>query len=102
MQDPITVVATLFLYRREDWPGKIGNWVSCAQEESLKLTCKGISLAGEWDEHTLLLHGSAQPDLKPLWLEQLHILVSPKCIEQYQVDLFEEDGRLLQRLQGGG
>ncbi len=76
-------------------------WQCTFMQNNFVVEIDAVPLCGEFDNRVVLLRGQIAPDKLNLWLLPLTTFLTDTHIDQYQVELFEEDGRLIKRLQGG-
>lgn len=66
----------------------------------IQINGSSVQLEGTMDLTSFALKGSASADHSFCWLPPLQALLKQTVGTDYQLDVFEEDGRLLKRVQG--
>lgn len=103
-QDPFILVLTG--YRCEAVEAthdkQIGDLSLRVSSSGIQISGLSVRLEGTMDLTSFALKGSAGADHSFCWLPPLQALLKQTLGTDYQLDVFEEDGRLLKRVHGPG
>lgn len=78
---------------------KTGNLRLTVHDKRVQISGLSVELHGETDGQSILMKGTASPEQLPLWQPALTELIKLGLPGNHQLDIYEEDGRLLKRLQ---